>query len=259
MKRNMQFGVVVTSTLMVTLVGVNVMASNHNMFITEGGYPVARTSIEKKLNKKEDTPKAVEKEETLEEEKTTGDFDNGLFYTTSFVDSNEVVSQEQDANILNLYTEQKEEEARIKRIEEMYKRTAWLKEYNIDPTGLNEERLNTLAEAKKYIGTPYVYGGTTPRGFDCSGYTRWVFKQVFGVDISRTTSTQPRSKYLKEIPISEAKPGDLFYKIGQHTGFFLKDLGNKILILHSPRPGKRLEITTYSKNVRMFRPVMYND
>ena len=251
MKRNTQFGVMVTSTLMVTLVGVNVMASNHNMFITEGGYPVARTSIEQKSTKEE--------KGNADEDSKTSDFDNGLFYSTTFIDSSEVITQEQDASILSLYTEQKEEEERLKRIQEMYERTSWLKDYNIDPTSLSEERLNTLAEAKKYIGTPYIYGGTTPRGFDCSGYTRWVFKEVFGVDISRTTSTQPRSKYLKQVPISEAKPGDLFYKIGQHTGFFLKDLGNKILILHSPRPGKRIEITSYSKNVKIYRPTMYNE
>lgn len=244
MKRNTQFGVMVTSALMFTLIGVNVMATNQSMFITEGGYKYERASVERSKESKDSSDSS---------------FGDDLFYSTSFVDSGEVISSEQDLNVLTFYAEQKSEEEKLKRIQEMYERTAWLKEYDINPEDLSEERLNTLAEAKKYMGLPYVYGGTTPSGFDCSGYTRWVFKQVFDVDISRTTVTQPRSKYLKQVPISEAKPGDLFYKVGQHTGFFLKDLGNKILILHSPRTGKSIQVSQYSKNVKIYRPTMYNE
>ena len=45
------------------------------------------------------------------------------------------------------------------------------------------------AEASKYIGVKYVYGGTSVAGFDCSGYTQHVFKNL-GVSIPRTTSLQ---------------------------------------------------------------------
>jgi len=49
---------------------------------------------------------------------------------------------------------------------------------------------NTLiSTARSYIGTPYSYGGTTPSGFDCSGFTQHVFKQS-GVSIPRTTGQQ---------------------------------------------------------------------
>lgn len=242
MKRNTQFGVMMTSALMFTLIGVNVMATNESMFITEGDYKHERTSVERNT-----------------ERNIASTFSDDIFYSTTFIDSGEIVSSEQDMNVLTFYAEQKTEEEKLKRIQEMYERTSWLKEYGINPSDLSEERLSTLAEARKYVGLPYVYGGTTPRGFDCSGYTRWVLKQVFGIDISRTTVTQPRSKYLKQVPISEAKPGDLFYKVGQHTGFFLKDLGNKILILHSPRTGKRIQVSKYSKNVKIYRPTSYNE
>ena len=43
--------------------------------------------------------------------------------------------------------------------------------------------------AKQYLGTPYVWGGTTPNGFDCSGLVQYVYKQL-GINISRTTYTQ---------------------------------------------------------------------
>ena len=41
----------------------------------------------------------------------------------------------------------------------------------------------------KYLGTPYVWGGTTPNGFDCSGFTQYVFAKV-GISLPRVTYDQ---------------------------------------------------------------------
>ncbi len=63
-----------------------------------------------------------------------------------------------------------------------------------------------INEANKYIGTPYLWGGNTPAGFDCSGFTKYVFERV-GITIPRTAATQWSG--LKAI--SSPKPGDLVF------------------------------------------------
>lgn len=63
-----------------------------------------------------------------------------------------------------------------------------------------------VAYAKQYLGSKYVYGGTTPKGFDCSGFTQYVYKH-FGYQISRTATTQ--SKDGRAVSKSELQPGDL--------------------------------------------------
>ncbi|MBV7504691.1 C40 family peptidase [Bacillus sp. sid0103] len=63
-----------------------------------------------------------------------------------------------------------------------------------------------MDEAKKYIGTPYLWGGNTPAGFDCSGLTSYVFNKV-GITIPRTAATQWSGLKVVTTP----KPGDLVF------------------------------------------------
>lgn len=89
-------------------------------------------------------------------------------------------------------------------------------------------------EAAKYLGVPYVWGGTSPLGFDCSGLVQYVFRSL-GMDISRTTYTQIN----EGIPVSreELQPGDLvfFARNGDvhHVGIYV---GNGTM-LHAPNTG----------------------
>jgi peptidoglycan DL-endopeptidase CwlO len=93
-----------------------------------------------------------------------------------------------------------------------------------------------LREAAKLKGTPYRYGGTTPRGFDCSGYTGYVYKKA-GKKLPRTSRAQYSAT--KHITRRAAKPGDLvFFKSGgggvYHVGIYAG--GN--MLWHASRPGR---------------------
>jgi cell wall-associated NlpC family hydrolase len=68
-----------------------------------------------------------------------------------------------------------------------------------------------VAEARKFVGnTPYVWGGTTPRGFDCSGYAQYVYKHAGAPRLPRTAEQQRRAD--RRISRSKARPGDeVFY------------------------------------------------
>ena len=86
-----------------------------------------------------------------------------------------------------------------------------------------------VASSMQYRGVPYVFGGTTPNGFDCSGYVRYVFANA-GIYLPRTADAQYECGY----PVSTAElvPGDLVffstYEAGaSHVGIYLGD-GNFI-------------------------------
>lgn len=86
-----------------------------------------------------------------------------------------------------------------------------------------------LEEAEKYLGTPYVWGGSSPEtGFDCSGYVCWVLNQS-GWDVGRTTANGLWQQATK-ISETEAKPGDLVFFEGtydtpgaSHVGLYVGD------------------------------------
>ena len=73
----------------------------------------------------------------------------------------------------------------------------------------SKEGLAALAAAKSVIGTPYVWGGESPRyGFDCSGLTQWAWRQA-GFRIPRTAATQYYG--MRHIPLNQLQPGDLLF------------------------------------------------
>ncbi len=83
--------------------------------------------------------------------------------------------------------------------------------------------------AKQYIGTPYVYGGNSPSGFDCSGLIQYVFAQA-GIDVPRTASAQQAAA----TPVSNPQPGDIvfFGNPAYHDGIYIG--GGKMISARKP-------------------------
>jgi cell wall-associated NlpC family hydrolase len=94
---------------------------------------------------------------------------------------------------------------------------------------------SVLAIAARYVGTPYVYGGTTPRGFDCSGFNQYVFRQL-KISLPRTANQQMLAT--RRISRSQARAGDLVFFVSggeaYHTGIYA---GNGMLY-DAPHTGK---------------------
>ncbi|MFV0460937.1 MAG: C40 family peptidase [Actinomycetales bacterium] len=102
--------------------------------------------------------------------------------------------------------------------------------------------------ARQYLGVPYRWGGTTPAGFDCSGFTQYVYAKA-GISLPRTSSQQSTVGY--RVSAANARPGDLMWKPG-HVGIYT---GNGKMI-HSPSSGDVVkEVSVYSSSFVYIRVV----
>ena len=105
-----------------------------------------------------------------------------------------------------------------------------------------------IAYAKQFLGTPYKAAGSSPKGFDCSGFTQYVFNH-FGISLSRSSSAQVGD--CVAVSKSDLQPGDLVFflnpkssktKVG-HVGIYIGD-GN---FIHSSSPGDVVKIDTLER------------
>jgi cell wall-associated NlpC family hydrolase len=115
------------------------------------------------------------------------------------------------------------------------------------PSHVTGHEARVVDLARQYLGTPYVWGGTTPKGFDCSGFAQFLYKRI-GVNLPRTS--QEQFKTGTPISIQQLQPGDLVFFKGTdgpandvgHEGIYLG--GGKFI--HAPHTGDVVKISSLS-------------
>lgn len=100
--------------------------------------------------------------------------------------------------------------------------------------------------AKKYVGYPYVHGGSSPKGFDCSGFTSYLYRQ-FGITIARTVKGQLNNG--RKVSRSEVQPGDiLIYDThGAGASHACLYIGNGNFV-HASTPKSGVKINNMNQN-----------
>jgi cell wall-associated NlpC family hydrolase len=98
---------------------------------------------------------------------------------------------------------------------------------------------HVLQVASRYAGIPYAWGGTTPRGFDCSGFTRYVYAK-FGKQLPRTSHQQFQGAH--KVAKKHVRNGDLIFYHARgghvyHVGIYADGQ-----VWHAPNPGKRVKL-----------------
>ena len=96
-----------------------------------------------------------------------------------------------------------------------------------------------LSNASKYLGTPYVWGGKSPSGFDCSGFVQYVFKETYGMDIGGWTGAQENIG--TRISVAEAQPGDLYFWGAPGATYHVAIATGGGNYIHASQPGTPLE------------------
>ena len=113
-------------------------------------------------------------------------------------------------------------------------------------TGTSEARAEVLEYAAQFLGTPYVYGGSSPSGFDCSGFTSYVFNNTVG-SIPRVAQSQFNAT--PHVSREELLPGDLVFfgssaSSISHVGIYVGD----DTFIHSPHTGDVVKYESLSGN-----------
>ena len=107
---------------------------------------------------------------------------------------------------------------------------------------------DVLATAAKYVGTPYVWGGKSTSGFDCSGFVQYVYKEAFGKDVGGWTV--PQESAGTKISVAEAQPGDLYFWGDAGSTYHVAIATGNGQYIHASQPGTPLGYN----NINNFTP-----
>jgi len=135
------------------------------------------------------------------------------------------------------------------------------------PSNNKEERIastrkNIIKEARGLEGIKYRYAGKTPKGFDCSGFTGYVFKKH---NVWLDASSRLQAKQGKDVNIKKAKAGDLVFfgnsfKV-DHVGLITQNKNGRLFVIHSTNSQGVIEhdvnqILYWKKRIKFARDVI---
>ena len=116
---------------------------------------------------------------------------------------------------------------------------------------VSDVRVDLCEYALEFVGNPYVWGGTSPSGFDCSGFVKYVFAN-FGVNLPRTSYSQMNVG--TPVTRDELVPGDLgVFRGGGHVGIYV---GNNQYI-HAPQTGRNVSVEAMNRELYCARRLVY--
>lgn len=117
------------------------------------------------------------------------------------------------------------------------------------PKIISTNRNNIISESKKHIGIPYSYGDEDPiNGFDCSGFTWYVYKKSINYNLPRNSRQQFSTGGGNFVNFNQLKPGDLMFFSDNgrqitHVAIFLDQYN----FIHAPRTGRRISIEAMNR------------
>lgn len=98
-------------------------------------------------------------------------------------------------------------------------------------------QVSLVKEATKLLGSPYKYGGANPSGFDCSGFTSYVYSKALNMRLNRSSKDQARMG--KKVNINDLVPGDLiFFRLSSgskinHVSLVTENKRGRLIVIHS--------------------------
>lgn len=106
---------------------------------------------------------------------------------------------------------------------------------------VSQDATKLIQYAQRFLGIPYLWGGTTPSGFDCSGFTSYVYRNAAGINIGRTTYDQVNAG--RQVSREQLREGDLVFPHKGHVGIYV---GNGQMI-HAPQTGDVIKISKVNR------------
>lgn len=147
----------------------------------------------------------------------------------------QAVQQQQEQAAQQQAAQQQQEQAAQQQAAQQQQDQAAQQQQSTDATRGQQ----VVNEAEKYIGTPYVWGGKDTSGFDCSGLTQYVYKQVTGKDIGVWTVAQESSG--TQISVDQAQQGDLLFWGDKGSSYHVAISAGGDQYIHAPQPGENVK------------------